>query len=702
MATAWTIRSRLNPVAICRPASLNSLPDLSDNLEIEGRPSSGSSTLFISPGNFELWGQNSSDFLTDSLNYRHRSNISVSFLGSRIRRQYRSSFMLSDDQMIGVTRCETFQPEDAKADVRVSLSLLGPPNRLVVTGQHHSRSAPSLIPNNFEDDRDWARLMLTTDRPRDSELVGRIGSRSYFTNSESGAPYFHRRITPMQKEEEYIFLHTSPLNANTSIDEDFDSRAVDGAKEGVIEPGSLTVPMTRTGSDAEPSTERVEKDTCQMLYRHQEGRSSAVSPLGPISLSEKELSLPIPESQSPCTQQISDYLPSTERSESIIYLKRTKSETSLSAQTPTSIVTPWLESLHPKSSVAPSLGAVKVGEAAGVGERSTPQVDNTLSLHTDFEEEEEVEDHDKGAVGAEKEGKRRQPFFSCPPCNSPEVTELCPPNGVVAPFRSVGGQECSYRLHGHMATKSTILYTSLQMNRTSIHSNGTTDVESEESKAETLQDFKNTEVNLTALLPRKRRRAFQQYGEEVEDASQTDETQTLTGTSTHVSERDYYAGGSEQSAVGPRAQPQLARFPACAAQQEAQRHQQRPPAAQTCAPAFQIWLLSSGRPEATDRAGADRTTRANRRTTNSPSIKQPPPDLRARGHAAISAEGGDNTPTHRMTPPPLTPLASPPCERQLRVETRAHRVPHHARHPAKHNTSVLRAVRTALPKQHTG
>lgn len=119
MTTAWTIPSRLNPATIRRPASLNSLPDLSDNIEIGSRPCSGCSALFISPGNFELWGQNSSGFLDDSRTHRHHSNISVSFLGSRIRRQYRSSFMLSDDQIIGVTRCETFQPEDAKADVRV-------------------------------------------------------------------------------------------------------------------------------------------------------------------------------------------------------------------------------------------------------------------------------------------------------------------------------------------------------------------------------------------------------------------------------------------------------------------------------------------------------------------------------------------------------------------------------------------------------
>ncbi|KAL5962015.1 hypothetical protein TSMEX_010328 [Taenia solium] len=569
MTTAWTIRSKLNPATIRRPASLNSLPDLSDNLEIESRPCSGSSTLFISPGDFELWGQNSSDLLADSRTYRHRSNISVSFLGSCIRRQYRSSFMLSDDQVIGVTRCETFQPEGAKADVRVNLSLQGPPNGLIVSGQHHSQSAPSLIPNNIEDNRDWACLMLTTDRPRDSELVGYIGSRNYFTNSESGAPYFHRRITPMQKEEEYVFLRTSPVGTNASLDEELEGQAVDGTKEGFIRPGSFTFLMTGAGSDAEPSTERVEKDTCPLLSRHQESRSSAVSPPGHISFSEKEPSFPIVESQSPCTQQISDYLPSTERSESIIHLKRAKSETSLSAQTPTSIVTPWLGSMHPKSSAAP-LGAVKA--EAGVGERFTPQVDNTLSLHTDFEEEEEG--YDKGAVGAEKEGETATTVLpnvhhataskahsSDETASAPSIPFVSPTNGVVAPFRGVGEPECVSRPHGQVPIKSTILHTSLQMSTTSIlrtdtqsissvpdaMQTGAIDVESEGGKVEALQDFEGTELNPIAPLPRKRKRALQQDGEEVEDASQTDDSQTAAGTSTQVSEQDYYAGGSEQS-----------------------------------------------------------------------------------------------------------------------------------------------------------
>lgn len=254
-----------------------------------------------------------------------------------------------------------------------------------------------------------------------------------------------------------------------------------------------------------------------------------------------EPSFPIPESQSPCTQQISDYLPSTERSESIIHLKRTKSETSLSAQTPTSTVTLWLESLHPKSSAAPPLAAVKAGAEAG--ERSTPQVDNTLSLHTDFEEEEE-EDYDKGTVRVGKEGETPTVVLptvhraAAPRSRSSDETAsassiplVSPTNGVVAPFKDVGGQECGSRRHSQIPIKSTILYTSLQMNKPPILQTdtksipsvpdemqaGTVDVESEGGNAGSLEDFGGTEPNSIPPLPRKRKRAFQQDGEEAED-----------------------------------------------------------------------------------------------------------------------------------------------------------------------------------------
>ena len=120
MASAWTIRSRRNATGIRRPSSLSSLPDLSDNLEISSRPGSGVGWLSAFPSDLDFRSQNRDD---DARVYCSQSNISVSFLGSRIRRQYRSTFLLADDQMVGVTRWETFHPEDSKADVRVSRQL---------------------------------------------------------------------------------------------------------------------------------------------------------------------------------------------------------------------------------------------------------------------------------------------------------------------------------------------------------------------------------------------------------------------------------------------------------------------------------------------------------------------------------------------------------------------------------------------------
>ncbi|VDM23814.1 unnamed protein product [Hydatigera taeniaeformis] len=530
MTTASTIPSSLPSLAVHRPASLNSLSDSSDNLALGSRPCSASSTLLIIPGNFDIWGQNTTDHITDSCTYRHHSNISVSFLGSRIKRQYRSSFMLSGDRMIGVTRCETFQPEDAKADIRVNLSLQGPLNMSMV-----SHSDPGLFPRSPEDNRDWARLMLTTDQPRDSELLGRIGTRNYFSNKESGAPYFHRRIKPIQKEEEYVFKLNLP-------NEESQSQTVNDAAEGVIEPRSFTVLVTGTGSDVEPSTERVEKDTYPLLSRHHWRPSSAVSAPGRISLSEKELNSPISDSRSPFTQQISDHLPSTERSESIIHLKRTKSETSLSAQSLTSIFTPSLELLHPESAAAPHLRTVKSASEVRVGEQSTSLVDSTLSLHTDFEEEEKAAKCTRGAVRREMDGEASRVVSSIIPHAT--VSKACifaentfassspfdsSTNGIVARFGGVGAQECSYIHHGQIPVKSTVLHTSLQLNRivtpeTGPKSNllfpekmqeGPIGVESNKD-VEVLQGIESTEQTPITPLPRKRKRAFQQDGE-VED-----------------------------------------------------------------------------------------------------------------------------------------------------------------------------------------
>lgn len=267
MSTPWTIRSRRNAASVCRHASLISLPDLSDHLEIGSRPSSGASGLF------ESWGQTSND----SNNYQSHSNISVSFLGSRIRRQYRSAFLLADERVVGVSRCETFHPEDAKVDVRVDLSLQGPPDEPFIPGHRRSQSVPSLIRDSLDENHGWARLMLTIDRPRDSELLGRIGSRNYFSKGRVNAPYFHRRITPMRKEEEYI-IGVSTFREAADPEENFDNVS--------------TTLLHETALDRQPSIDRVEKETCFDAARCQGSpisvvTSTAISLSPRLSLSEK-------------------------------------------------------------------------------------------------------------------------------------------------------------------------------------------------------------------------------------------------------------------------------------------------------------------------------------------------------------------------------------------------------------------------------
>lgn len=112
MTAAWTIRSRRGDSDILRRSSLSSLPDLSDGLEINRLSSNLYETPHCSAGQ---------PFFPESANIkRSQSNASVSFLGRRITREYRSAFLLSDAQTVGVTRQETFHPEKATADVRVS------------------------------------------------------------------------------------------------------------------------------------------------------------------------------------------------------------------------------------------------------------------------------------------------------------------------------------------------------------------------------------------------------------------------------------------------------------------------------------------------------------------------------------------------------------------------------------------------------
>lgn len=267
MSTALTIRSRRSFSNVRRPASLSSLPDLSDNLEIGSRPSSGTSVLF------DTW----SHAPAGSDNNNCQSNISVSFLGCRIQRQYRSAFLLGDEHVVGVSRSETFHPEKSQADVRVNLSVQGPQNESLVSSQRRSQSASNLIRDNLDENCGWPRLLLTTDRPRDSEIVGRIGSRNYFTKGCVNSPHFHRRILPMKKEEEYI-IGVTTLRENSE-------------SYGKNETVSSTL-VSGTASDGEPSVDRFEKETVIDATRSQANLSSVaavpvISPSPHVSLSDK-------------------------------------------------------------------------------------------------------------------------------------------------------------------------------------------------------------------------------------------------------------------------------------------------------------------------------------------------------------------------------------------------------------------------------
>ncbi|VDM02734.1 unnamed protein product [Schistocephalus solidus] len=139
-------------------------------------------------------------------NYHARSNTSVSFLGRRITREYRSTFILSDNQTVGVTRRETFQPEEAQVAVQVNLCLQSPPEDSGSDGSGATRvraqSEPPCrlrIRESIDDDR-WARIMLTTDEPQNSELLRRFG-KGYSGCRDVGRNA--RKQLPCQITEDY-------------------------------------------------------------------------------------------------------------------------------------------------------------------------------------------------------------------------------------------------------------------------------------------------------------------------------------------------------------------------------------------------------------------------------------------------------------------------------------------------------------------
>lgn len=108
----------------------------------------------------------------------------------------------------------------------------------------------------------------------------------------------------------------------------------------------------------------------------------------PPSSNKEESHSQIPETRTPSTNlHSSENLPSTERSESIIHLKRSKSESSICKPAIASLESPWDEPLCLKGSAKLSS---RLGPESPSREASAPLVDNTLSSQTGFEEDDEA------------------------------------------------------------------------------------------------------------------------------------------------------------------------------------------------------------------------------------------------------------------------------------------------------------------------
>lgn len=91
--------------------------------------------------------------------------------------------------------------------------------------------------------------MLTTDRLRDSELLGRLGSRGYYSNTHE--PHVVTRVVSARGEDEFVVERTSAFSF------DSDSRT-----------GKLPI-FSGEMRDLEPSTDRQEKETTPMPPRCQ-------------------------------------------------------------------------------------------------------------------------------------------------------------------------------------------------------------------------------------------------------------------------------------------------------------------------------------------------------------------------------------------------------------------------------------------------
>uniref|UniRef100_A0A0V0J2W8 Uncharacterized protein n=1 Tax=Schistocephalus solidus TaxID=70667 RepID=A0A0V0J2W8_SCHSO len=206
MTAAWTIHSRRNQVPRAHSTSLSSLPDLSESYQMEDRSRCSSVSGLLYSNCRQPTSPSSLAWTSGLSNYHARSNTSVSFLGRRITREYRSTFILSDNQTVGVTRRETFQPEEAQVAVQVNLCLQSPPEDSGSDGSGATRvraqSEPPCrlrIRESIDDDR-WARIMLTTDEPQNSELLRRFG-KGYSGCRDVGRNA--RKQLPCQITEDY-------------------------------------------------------------------------------------------------------------------------------------------------------------------------------------------------------------------------------------------------------------------------------------------------------------------------------------------------------------------------------------------------------------------------------------------------------------------------------------------------------------------
>ena len=183
-----------------------------------------------------------------------------------------------------------------------------------------------------------------------------------------------------------------------------------------------------------------------------------------FNFSHTEPTSPTPEVQSIFAQETFNLLPSTERSESILHLKRSKSENSLTAQTRTSsLASPWIEPLHSSSPVP------LYREVSHAWEQSAVHVDNTLSMNTDFVEDENPDAEgdlsitaspaDKLAVGALMPHNIEEGMTASP------LSFVNVSKAVVAAIGGLNGQECisSYSVPSR-PMKTTIIHTTIHMN----------------------------------------------------------------------------------------------------------------------------------------------------------------------------------------------------------------------------------------------